>query len=134
MATGSTLSVRPPRPHLVRAIEAPRRLVSCRPDGEIIQEIQRGDELRALGDFENAWTSYTLALRIWLRLQFLAVSGREDGTGDVYALAQKLRSSLAIDTWTYDALKLILRRPAPVSWLTVDIAAGLIKGLCRVDS
>ncbi|MCC6494494.1 MAG: hypothetical protein IT424_15905, partial [Pirellulales bacterium] len=24
--------------------------------------------------------------------------------------------------------------PAPVSWLTVDIAAGLVKGLCRVDS
>lgn len=109
-----------------------RRLVPCKPDGVIAQTIDHGDELRAIGDFENAWTTYTMAVRYWLRLQYLAVSGRtEVNVEDVYALCNKLRSTTAIDLWAYSAIKLVLQRPTPATWLHADLAAGIVKALCR---
>lgn len=74
-----------------------RRLVPCKPDGIIAQTIDQADELRALGDFENAWTNYTMALRMWLRLQYMSVSGKTMiANDDAYSLCAKLRSTTAI--------------------------------------
>ncbi len=115
-------------------LTAHRRLVPCRPDGIIAQTIDQADELRALGDFENAWTNYTMALRTWLRLQYMSVSGKtEIANDDVYSLCSKLRSTTAIDAWAYSAIKLVLQRPTPATWLHVDLAAGIVKALCRVE-
>ena len=115
-------------------LTAHRRLVPCRPDGIIAQTIDQADELRALGDFENAWTNYTMALRTWLRLQYMSVSGKTELTNDdVYSLCSKLRSTTAIDAWVYSNIKLVLQRPTPATWLHVDLAAGIVKALCRVE-
>jgi len=123
-----------PKPHMVQAAKASRLLVPCQPDGAIARTIEQGDECRALGDFENAWTCYTLALRQWLRLQFMAVSGRSDcESQDEYSLAGKLRSLLAIDAWTYKLIQLILHRPTPASWLNVDLTAGIVKAIFNVE-
>jgi hypothetical protein len=106
------------------------QLAPCQANGPVAKVVELGDEHRALGDFENAWTSYTLALRYWLRLQYMAVYDRtECPFDDMHLLANKLRARLAIDAWTHAAIGSILRRPAPVGWLQVDIAAGIVKAL-----
>jgi len=122
------------KPHEISEAEARRRLAPCQPSGAISQSIDHGDECRAIGDFENAWTWYATALRQWLRFQYMAVTRRTDCEWmDEHVLADKLRSSLALDPWSYHVLKLVLRRPTPANWLNVDLAAGVVKSLFNVD-
>ncbi len=109
------------------------QLVPCLHDSKIKRAIELGDEHRAIGDFENAWTAYTTAMVYWLRLQWMShknsakcpIAGPE-------ALSQKLRAALLIDTWTFTAIRSIVRRPTPVGWLQVDIVAGIVKAICNV--
>lgn len=122
------------KPHVAREVEARRRLVMCRPDGPIAATIEKADEYRALGDFENAWTHYTMAIRQWLRLQFMAATDRAVNCErlDEYQLADKLRAMLSLDQWTYGMLKMILRRPVPANWLNVDLAAGVVHAMFNI--
>ena len=69
-----------------------------------------------------------MALRTWLRLQYMSVSGKTViADDDVYVLCSKLRSTTAIDAWVYSNIKLVLQRPTSATWLHVDLAAGIVK-------
>ena len=77
---------------------------------------------------------FRLALRTWLRLKYMSVSGKTAiGNDDVYSLCAKLRLTTAIDAWACSPIKLVLQRPTPATWLHVDLTAGIVKALCRVE-
>jgi hypothetical protein len=109
-------------------------LVPCSPDGKIVQAIDLGDEHNAMGDFENAWSAYTVALVYWLRLQWMSHKNTAElKIADPEALLLKLRSAMLLDHWAYQSIRSIIRRPTPVGWLQADIVAGIVKAICRTS-
>jgi hypothetical protein len=95
------------------------------------EALRRGDKFKGVGDYESAFTYYTLAMRHWLRLQYAAMKKgpiRVDDCDEV-SLADKLRANMAMDRWTYDLIAEIVRRPTPVSRINAELLAGIVKAM-----
>lgn len=87
------------------------------------------EELDA-GNYENAWTAYTIALEHWLRVRWIQKSGKVNTPiVDRYQLLDRLKASLSLDDWANKAIRLVLTRPLPVERWHVEIVAAVVAPL-----
>lgn len=91
------------------------------------------DELQR-GQLQNAWVGFQLVLNTWMRQHFLDLTGRlHSPIHDSQLLLTKLRSGSVVDRWTFDVLRTILSAPKPVTWLSVEVLAGIVEIVCLDD-
>jgi len=114
----------------INAVPKASRLDARDRYGDARSSLHNGDTERGKGQLENAWTAYQLAFELWVREQYLNHKGKQNTSlNDPMALLEKLRGGGAIDRWTFDALRLFLKRPLPVEWIHADVAAALMQSL-----
>ena len=100
--------------------------------GDLVAALEGAREELDVGQLENAWTAYTIALNHWLKQRWTEQSGKTNSPiTDPKELANKLRSANVLDSWHYEALKVLPKRPTPVEFRHIDVFAAFVEALAK---